>query len=72
MSFLVLMLHNSEFSVKYSLLLKTNMVIVYMYCTVKDNILKILKNSLQEISAPGSHHNFLIIFPFQTAGNIMK
>ena len=66
------MLYNSEFSVKYSLLLKKNTVIVYMNCTVKDDILKILKNSLQEISAPGPQHNFLIIFPFQTAGNIMK
>jgi len=42
-----------------------------IHCAVKDNIPKILKNSLQEIPAPG-YHNFLIIFPFQIAGNIMK
>ena len=66
------MLYNSEISVKYSLLLKMNTVIVYMHCAVKDNVPKILKNFLQEISAPGPHNNFLIIFPLQTAGNIMK
>ena len=43
-----------------------------MYCTVKGNIPKILKNSLQEISTPSPHHNLLIIFPFQTAHKIMK
>jgi len=58
-------------SMEYSLLLKINTVIVYTHCAVKDNIPKILKKSLQEISAPG-HHNFLFIVPFQIAGNIMK